>query len=104
MSERTYYGTKRVLVVGGAYLVHFDKWWEFEKGDVVDVTVRSIDGEGRDIRAVKKVSIIGNSKTIFFEKAWGFVPGDVVVISITRNVRNNDPRSKAEEIDKELSE
>jgi len=110
--DRIFYGTKIVRAIKHSVAFHFEKWWGFQKGEMVNLRVRKQDGTGNDIRAVKKVCEIGNSYTIFLNREFGFEEGDVIIIEMSKLSCNTpmgetyepDAGSKAEKADQGLSE
>lgn len=94
--ERTYYDTKRVCRFGRSLIIHIDKWWGFDKGDVVEIKLYDIDNPNKRIYATKKLCKTGNSLSIFVELAWGFEQNDIVILKLKAK-DNNDSGIEAEE-------
>ena len=107
--KEVYYGTKIVRRFNSSTIFHFEKWWGFEKGEMVNVHVRRLDCKGPDINTVKKVCMLGNSLAIFLDRDLGFNVGDKIVIAMSRLDANEgdgddtDAGSGTEEEDKGLS-
>ena len=80
-----------------------DKWWGFEKGDLVDIVIYDIDNPMKKIRTVKKLSRTGNSTSIFLDRPWGFSVNDVVVLRLEKHGYDYDAGSEAEKGDQGLS-
>ena len=81
MMNDTYYGTKCIRSTGMSIAVNLPSEWPFEKGDVVQFTIRKM-GDTEDITAIKNVCKSGSSLCVYCNKEWGMNKDDMVVFSV----------------------